>query len=212
MTINKIKDFLNNLFESINYKIKDSVIFNTLIEKYDHLEIHYQKWIKISALIIFILIILAFPFSIFISSIQSIHEFKNKKYLTLKLIQSESQNISNQEFFELELDKEISKITNHLDSTQIYPLNSRPVLSPKLRSLKYSGKKIEIHGINIKEVIEIGQKLNSISPSVKLIQFTIKELEDKSNYFKANYTLIHFHTPNPSQPIIKPLIRPKKSA
>ena len=209
MNFDPIKDFLNNLVEKIGSKIKDSALFNTLLEKYEHLDRVHQQWIKNLTLSLLGLFVLALPFSIFISSTQTIKDFKNKKELVLKLVKLEPSSPLSGTLTPMELDQKLSSITDETapDEISISPFSGVINLPKELANLRHTSKKIEIKGVNIQKVVTFGQKLETLSPSVRVVRLHIEEMKENNNYFKASYTLVHFHPPSSK---IKPIKKRRK--
>ncbi len=202
-----IKNLLKNIFEMVYDKIKDSALYNTLLEKYENLELPVQRGIKYSTAAVGILLIISLPLSVLKNSLDATKEFKEKKQLIFDLIKNESSQFVIQGLSPSEFDKQISFIINRLSLSADHKVQmssyyfSKKLLPIHLRFLNYSGKQVKISGINIEEVIDIGQLLSNIDPSVKLVHLKITELKDQGNYFSATYSLLHFHEPNVKTPI-----------
>ena len=202
-----IKNLLKNIFELVYDKIKDSTVYNTLLEKYDHLDMNVQKGIKYSASTLGLLLVASLPLSVLKNSLSATNEFKAKKQLIFNLIKSESSQFVMQGLNPSEFDRKISQIIDRQSSsatqkTQVSSYYFSKKLLPKnLRTLNYSGKQIKISGINIEEVMDIGQQLSRINPSVKVVHLKITELKDRRNYFSAVYSVLHFHAPQAKPPI-----------
>ena len=202
-----IKNLLKNIFEMVYDKIKDSAIYNTLLEKYDNLDLPVQKGIKYSAIALGVLLVFSFPLSILKNSLDATKEFKEQKQLIFDLIKSESSQFTVQGLSTSEFDQKVSYITERLNLSSDYKVQtssyyfSKKLLPKNLKTLNYTGKQIKISGINIEEVIDIGQLLSNIDPSVKLVHLKITEIKGQGNYFSATYSILHFQEPNPSTPI-----------
>lgn len=202
-----IKNLLKNIFEIVYDKVKDSALYNTLLEKYDNLELPVQRGIKYSFLALGILLVVSLPLSILKNSLDATKEFTEKKQLIFDLIKSESNQFVVQGLRPSELDQKISYLTERLNLSADNKVQissyyfSKQLLPRNLRKLNYTGKQIKITGINIEEVIDIGQLLNNIDPSVKLVHLKITEIKGQDNYFSATYSILHFQEPNSPTPI-----------
>jgi len=197
-----IKNLLKNIFEMVYDKFKDSALYNTLLEKYDNLELPVQRGIKYSFLALGVLLAVSLPLSILKNSLDSTKEFKEKKQLIFDLIKSESNQLVVQGLKPSELDQKISYITEKLNLSADQKLQissyyfSKQLLPKHLRALNYTGKQIKITGINIEEVMNIGQLLNDIDSSVKVVHLKITEIKDQDHYFSAIYSILHFQEPD----------------
>ena len=202
-----IKNLLKNIFETLYDKIKDSSFYNTLLEKYDNLDLSVQRGIKYSVAALGVLLVISVPLSILKNSLDATKEFKEKKQLIFDLIKSESSQFVVQGLRSSEFDQKVSYITERLNLSADHKVQissyyfSKQLLPKNLRTLSYTGKQIKISGINIEEVIDIGQLLNNIDPSVKLVHLKITEIKGQDNYFSATYSVLHFQEPNSSTPI-----------
>ena len=213
MNLKSYRNVLKSYFESIYYKVKESSIYNICLEKYENLDIHYQKWIQISTSSTLLLLILSIPISILFTSLKTTTEFKTKKNLVFDILKKDSP-VAFSEFSSSQLESRISVILSQFNSKQkeapkITPLSKSIQLEPSLKKLSYSGKNITIKNINIKEAIDIGSRLDQISPAVKLVQFKITESKTANNYFTATFSLVHFHAPKKPKKItpIRPSFR-----
>ena len=202
-----IKNLLKNIFELVYDKIKDSAFYNTLLEKYDNLDLPAQRGIKYCASAVGILLVVSLPFSILKNSLNAESEFKEKKQLVFDLIKSESSQFVIQGLSASEFDRKMSQIIDQLSLSADQEAEvssyyfSKKLLPANLRSLNYSGKQVKVSGINIEEVMDIGKLLSHIDPSVRLVHLKITELKDRKNYFSAVYSVLHFHEPHSSTPI-----------
>ena len=212
MNVESIKDFFKATSEAIYYKVKDSTLFNILLEKYDNLDIHHQKWIQRIFIMIRGLLFLSIPSGCWMASLNYEKEFKTKKTLVYQMLQNSSKSSSHQATFK-DMESQISVILSSLSEEQpvkITRIMRFAHLPTSLKDLKYVGKKIKIDGLNIEEAIQIGQKFNYISPSVKLLHFKATEMKEKENYFTATYSVIQFTPPSTSSPRITPLSKKRK--
>ncbi len=197
-----IKNLLKNIFETAYDKIKDSSLYNTLLEKYENLDLPVQKGIHYSLSAAGILLAASLPLSVLNNSLNATKEFKEKKQLIFDLIKNESSQFVVRGLSPSEFDEQISLILNRfsLSSDRKTQMSSyyfsKKLLPARFRSLNYSGKQIKISGVNIEEIMEIGLLLSNIDPSVKLVHLKIVELKNQNNYFSASYSLLHFHEPH----------------
>ncbi len=197
-----IKNFLKRAYEILYYKIEDSVFYNILVEKYENLDLHYQKWIHKGFLIFGGLMIILIPLSFFFASIQKTEEFQFKKTLVNQMIQTPSSVREISPLNAVQWNEKINQVISQLSlsndqNVKISP--HRPSLSqiPKsLKDLTHIGKKIQIEGLNIQEVVDIGYALDQMDSSVKLIQLQVQQTPLLTHYFKATYFVFLFFNPD----------------
>ena len=194
-----IKFFFKQIFEILYHKIKDSVFYNTLVEKHENLDLQQQKWIKQGLLTTLFIIVTLIPASFVWSSIQKSNEFKTKHNLVNRMLQTSTSSQSNSSLSAPQWNEKINQLTQELSSERnirITPYTpSASQIPSAVRELTYVGKKIQIENSNIQEVVDIGYALNQMDSSVKLIQLKVEKNSLEDHYFKATYFLFLFFNP-----------------
>ena len=196
-----IKDIIKQVLESLYYKIKDSTVYNTLLEKYENLDQHHQRWIKKGVFAFIGLALATFFLTVFFSSIQKTEEFKIKKNLVNQMIQNPvSVGIKNS-LTAIAWNEKINRWIDELSlsseqSVKVSPYHpSQTQILEEFKDLTHIGKKIQIEGLNIQEVVDIGYTLDQMDSSVKLIRLQIEQTPFLSRYFKATYFVFLFFNP-----------------
>ena len=198
MNLENYKNLLKSNLESLYDKVIESSLYNICLEKYENLDTSRQKWIQFSVFSGLLLLIFYIPASSFLTSFKTTKDFKTKKNLIFNLLQKDSQ-VTVSEMSSSQFDSHISSIISQFKTVQESPkITTLPrsiQLEPSLKKLKYSGKKITIKNINVKTALDIGLRLDQISPAVKLMKLTMVESKTEKNYFTAVFSLVHFQAP-----------------
>ena len=197
-----IKNFLKQISEFLYYKIKDSAFYNILIEKYENLDPYYQKWIKEGFIFLSGLLVTILIFSIFFSSAHKSEEFKVKKTLVNQMIQIPVSIGISAPITAIQWNEKINQLIDDLSLSddqivKIAPYRpSQSKIPQSLKSLTHIGKKIQIEGLNIQEIMDIGYALDQMDSSVKLTQLQIEQVSFITHYFKATYFVFLFFNPS----------------
>ena len=198
MNLENYKNLFKSNLDSLYEKVTESALYNICLEKYENLDTSRQKWIRFSLFSGCLLCIFYIPASSFLTSLKTARDFKTKKNLIFSLLQKDSQTAFSElspSQFESRISAIVSQFKTAQESPKITTLPRSIQLEPSLKKLKYSGKKITIKNINVKTVLDIGLRLDQISPSVKLMKLTMTESKTEKNYFTAVFSLVHFQAP-----------------
>ena len=215
MSLEHYKNLLKSSLESLYYKVTESSLYNICLEKYENLDTSRQKWIQFSLFSGFLLLILYMPASAFLTSLKTTKEFKTKKNLIFNLLQKDSQAAFS-ELSSSQFNSRVSSILSQFKAVQEPPnITALPrsiQLDSSLKKLKYSGKNITVKNIDVKTAMDIGLRLDQISPAVKLVKLTMTESKTEKNYFTTVFSLVHFQVPKALKKItpIRPSSRLKK--
>ena len=197
--MNAIKFFLKQIFEILYYKIKSSIFYNTLVEKYENLDLHHQKWISRGFFTTLIVVITFIPLSFIWGSIQKSNEFKEKYKLVSYMLQTPASSKSSPSMNATRWNERINQLIGGLSSEQnarITPYKpSRYQIPSAFKKLTHAGKKIQVEGLNIQEVVDIGYALDQMDSAVKLIEMKIEKSSLAEHYFKATYFVFLFFNP-----------------
>ncbi len=198
MDFNSFKDLFKNAYNaSVN-----NPAFYFIKEKYDHLNVFYRKTIQVLSLLVLIGILLYYPASRFYSSWKHIKNFNAKTQLVRELVNlSSARQTSISGAYTLKTDplrfieqkiptlfipkNQVTKITNWKDSEESKNL---PV------SATVKKVKLEMKDLNLKEVVQYGYQLEQLSDNIKLMNLSMKESEEKENYFNVFYILSFFNS------------------
>ena len=198
MSLEYYKNLLKSTLDSLYDKVTESAFYNICLEKYENLDTSRQKWVQFALFAGFLLFIFYIPASYFLSSLKTTNKIKTKKNLIFNLLQKDSQTAFS-EMSPSQLESRISAIVSQFKTAQEPPkITTLPrsiQLEPSLKKLKYSGKNITIKNINVKTALDIGLRLDQISPSVKLMKLTMIESKTEKNHFTAVFSLMHFQAP-----------------
>ena len=200
MDFNILKEALKNAYKitinnPVSYFIK---------EKYEHLNSFYKKIIHIFSLLVLISIVFYYPASRFYSSWKNIRNFDIKTKLIRELISLSSvkkNNISGNYTPDTDpirfIERKIPTLS--IPKNQIAKIKEAKTnqdLKDIPTSTKVKTVRLEMKELNLKEVIQYGHQLEQLSDNIKLIELSMKESQEKENYFHVSYILSFFSSTN----------------
>lgn len=201
--LDQIKDRLKMIWD----KTQESSTYQQAMEKYEDLPSTQQKMIRIGGSILLILFILSPPISSLLSSQEIIEEFERKREVTRELLQvvRDSSNAPNippaPDLFALQSRFQQDLQNDRLLPEQIHSIQSDSdsgKLIPKKLSL--GSLAVNLKNLNIRQIVEIGYRLSTVAPTIKMTDLELTASPDKEGYFNFNSKLVALKTPPPPPP------------
>ncbi|MCB0371119.1 MAG: hypothetical protein KDD45_17295 [Bdellovibrionales bacterium] len=202
---------------SLKDKVMESPTAQNIQDRYQNLNPSQQKLVLFLLNTIAVCTILYFPIDHYLSSNEFTQSYEEKRSLTKDLIRSHrtvnhlpdipiaqdantSKSIIENQLKEMNLLPEQIKYVNITSgSSKIIPLNK----------IQY-GVEIGLNKINIKQITNIGSKLQSIHPSLKLKDMLVTSNREDGRYQDVVFKLIALNIPKYAPPIPEP--EPKKNS
>ena len=177
------KNFENRLLESNS--------FNLFKERYQALNIFYQKLIKY-LFVFFVFSALAYlPFSYFFSSADYWGEFKEKQELSLKLLKMRKKiSFSAFRFSQEQLKSQIDRIVSRYSASDFTVKEKRSVL-PEAVSIDQIDFDIQVKHLNIKQTVKLGTELHNLSQA-HLSSITMEENKKFPKHYNTTYKVSAF--------------------
>ncbi len=219
MNFDDIKEKLVAEFANLQEKIKESSIYNQLSDKYDNLTPNLQKTVFYGSIAFVVLILLYIPFSYYSQSSTYESEFKERRQLIRDLLKV-SKDV--QEAPDLPMPPSAEALKTQIDSQlQIARLIPEQISSIEqvyekstliADSLISYITKVSLVQLNIRQILDVGSQLESLSPSVKMKDLFIEPNQKDPRYFNVTYKLVALKIPEPVIIAAEPEERPKKGA
>lgn len=207
MNFTDILDQIKDRFKEAWSKAQESSAYQQAMEKYEDLPSPQQKMIRIGGGILIILFILSPPVSSYLSSQEMIQEFERKREVTRELLQvvrdaSNSPNIPPApDLFSLQTRFQQELQADRLLPEQIYSIQSDSEsgkIIPKKLSL--GALSVNLKNLNLRQIIDIGYRLATVAPTIKMTELEMTASTDKPGYFHFNSKLVSLKTPPPPPP------------
>lgn len=217
MNFDDIKEKLITEFANLQEKIKESSIYNQLKDKYDNLTPNVQKSVFYGSIAFLTLIFLYIPYSYYSQSTSYEADFKARRQLIRDLLKV-SKDV--QEAPDLPMPPTADALKTQIDSQleiarlipeqiggveQVYEKSS--LIADSLISYI---TKVSLVQLNLRQILDIGSQLETLSPSVKMKDLFIEANQKDPRYFNVTYKLVALKIPEPV--IVAPEVeeKPKK--
>lgn len=220
MAFEGLAENLKNSFINIKDKILESSLAQKLQEKYQNLNPNQQKIVFQLFNVITISFILYFPLEHFISSNEFTLEFESKRSLTKNLIKSHRE-VNHLPDIPVPQTSENVKATvenyikdMHFAPEQIKYINVTTASSKLIPDKKILfGIEVAVSKLNIKQITNLGSKLQSIHPALKLKDMLLNANREDGRYQDGIFKLVALNIPQytPPPPEPEPVKKSKKS-
>lgn len=207
MNLDDLKDNLKSQLGQTWSRIEDSSTYNQLKDRFENLTPQRQKLTLMGIGVLLAFLILMIPFSYYSDSSQSVSDFEDKRNLIRELLKA-SREASEAPDLPPAPPAEMLRgtIEGQLKAANLLPEQMRGVqvasadtgLVP--RALLESGIMVSLAKLNLRQIVDIGYSLQSISPSVKMNDVNITANAEDSKYFDAEFHLVSLAVPQMAPP------------
>jgi hypothetical protein len=217
MNFEDLKDQLITELKSSWERFQESSLYHKLRNTYENLNPRQQK-LSIAGLALFIILtMLWFPFSSLHSSQDFLYEYTEKRETirTLFQVQREVAETANLPA-STPADSFKSQIEAKLQELRLIPsqIKSIEAASPnsQLISAQFSegGLNINLSQLNIRQVVEIGSYLQSLSPTLKMVDLLMNTFPQDERYYDVSYHLVALKIPQYEPPPPPEIEKPSK--
>lgn len=210
MAFEDLKDQLKDQLAELRSKIEESPAFNTLRERYETLSPNAQFGVKAGFAVAVLLIMIWFPYSYFSTASDNVSIFEDKRTLIRKLLRAsrsatEGGSVDNPPA----VGQLIENIRADLGSFSLLPeqIGDVSTLAPDALGGRYAPKEIDQEGIgvnlkklNLKQVVEIGHRLQNSAPGVRLVGMEVRAGSPDPHYFDVLFKMARFSLPMAPEP------------
>lgn len=206
MNFDDIKDQLREQVNALWSKIQESSLYNNLREQYDSLPQIAQKLIMFFAGFIAVFIVLSIPYSYIDSAGVMIEEYDEHRTLLRDLLRI---GRVAREPSPLPADMEPTELTQQVERkiaemalipeqiVGIQPLGDMPAGNLAPRVLRQSGVSLTVKKLNLNQIIDLGYRLQNISPAVKISGVDISANREDNHYYDMMMKVVSFSLPAP---------------
>jgi hypothetical protein len=202
MNLNELKErFQSELKVSIE-KLQESNLYIQLKEKYDDLTPSMQKVVLWGSAAFFLYAFVSIPGDKYSNSQILVEEFESRRDLIRQMMKVHREASSS---FDIPVAPDIqslkSRIERDLRNARLLPdqiLSVEPVLANSRlvpENLLSGQLDVKLTKLNIRQVVDLGFQIQSISPSVKLKDLSITAHPELKDYFDVSYSIITLSVP-----------------
>ncbi len=211
MAFEEIVENLKSSGNLLKEKITESSLFQSMQERYQNLNPLQQKLSLAGISLFFFFVILYFPLDHYLLSNENTEQFEAKRLLTKNLIKSHRE-VNNLSDFPVPQSSENMKslIQGYLKEMNFLPeqikylnvTSGSSTLIP-LHKIQY-GLELSLSKINVRQITNLGSKLQSIHPALKLKDLLITTNREDGRYQDGTFRLIALNIPKYIQPLPEP--------
>lgn len=202
-----IKEQVTNATANAWEQFQESSLYQQGKDRFENLTPSMQKLAVISAVAFIFLIFMSFPWSFFSTASESISEFEGKRTLIRDLLKvSREANDTPDIPVPPAIDSLKSNIESTLQAQQLLPdqilaVQTISETSPLIPTHLAQGMlKISLAKLNLRQILDIGHKIQSISPSVKVKDLAIEANAKMPKYFDVTFKVVDLNVPDVAPP------------
>lgn len=193
-------------------RIQDSSTYINLKERFDNLTPTGQKLCMAGAALFAVVLILYTPLSYLGTSSDNIDSFISKRELTRKLFKVsragttplDSANASEiKDRVDNEL-KEVGLTSAQIAGVQTMSANDLKQITFAGPPIRQEGVQVKLNKLNLKQIIDIGYRLQNIHPAAKLAALNITANAADKHYYDVTMEIATFAVPMSAPPVDKP--------
>ena len=206
--IKELKKPLLEIWKNLENKILESNKYNALKEKYQSLNLLYQKLIKYSVIGCLLALLLYIPLFYFVSGTSGWLEFKTKQELSWELLKVRRQKAKLSSGFtsDSQIKRSIEQVVKKYFSEDF---NLQQQKSKKADFIDKKQFLLKIPYLNIKQAIQLGTELHDLK-FVRLDSIQFSESPQYPKHYEMEYELSTFVLVQTQRPVIKDRQKRKK--
>lgn len=218
--IDELTEQIKTQLQALWERIRESEAYNQLNDKYQSLTPSGQKSAQIVAAAVIALVVLYYPLTQLQISSELLSQFEDKRTLIRDLFKTYRESSAGTQMPPAPSPSElISTVQNSLQNAKLVP---EQILSVEMSSaegrlipenLHQGVVEVKLSKLNLRQVVDIGLQLTSISSSVKVKDMLIQANAEIAGYFDVNYKLYALKIPElMTEPAPEPVSTRKKKS
>lgn len=203
--VDDIKEQLKASWQNIWQKIQETQAYVQLQDRYQTLSPSSQKLTRLAGVLVFILILVFYPMSLFFTSQDSITSFEEKRNLIRDLFKTYREASAQPNIpIPPSIDSLKSSINGILTTADLTDEQKGGVIEGAIegklipQNLVSHVLQISLSKLNIRQIVDIGVNIVGISESVKMKDMTITAHPTDTRYFDVVYKLYSLNVPEPT--------------
>jgi len=182
-------------------KIQETSLYQKLKERYESLPSSLQKTVLAAGLIALAALLMMIPLSTYWAGNETISSFEEKRGLIQDLFKVSTEGQVSLpvdppppiESLKSQIEMQLNKAQLTPDQQKGVSLDSVPSVFPK--DLATGALSISLAKLNLRQIVDIGYQIQSISSGTKMVDLIIQANAQDSRYFDVIYRLITLNVP-----------------
>lgn len=205
MNFDSLKDQLRDQWNELLGKIQENSTYQTLKEKFDGLSLNAQRGILIGVAVLAVLFVLSFPYAYISSANENLATFEENRGLIRELfaasrLKNERSPLPAGLSFDVLKTQASSILTEsrlmpeQIGDIQLLPGKPAGDLAPAV--VEQTGASIALKNLTVRQVVEIGHKLQSLSQGVRIMSLDVVRSAKRTHYYDVVYKVVSFSLPS----------------
>lgn len=226
MAFEDLRENLKNQFVQLGERITNSRIYGVLNERYENLNSTQQRLAKIISFLLLIGVFVYFPMDYFLISFENESSFESKRKTIKDIIKSEREITAlpdiprplSAESVKANVDSQLKEMNLLPEQIKIVNINYQPTPGLIPQNKMQYGIDITVNKINLKQLTNLGSKLQIIHPAIKVKDLIVTLNREDARYLNADFHLVALNIPEykapeppPPEPKKKGSKRPTKA-
>ena len=217
--LESLKEQGKSLFEKTSERIRESSTFVQLQDRYESLTPSGQKIAGATSIFIVLFMLLFIPMSNLFSSYNTLALFEEKRTLIRELFRTYREASSTAQNVPIPPPLESLKMAVEaiITRAELNPEQNQGVVDGAIegrlipQNLISNVLFVKLGKLNLKQIVDIGASITTISDSIKMKDIAIVANQQDSRYYDVTYKLYTLKVPEPTpEPLPEP--EPKKNA
>jgi hypothetical protein len=210
MAFEDLREILKNQFVQLGERITNSQVYIVLSERYENLNTIQQRLAKIISFIVLLGLFVYFPMDYFLISFENETAFEEKRKSIKDIIKSEREITAlpdiprplPAEAFKSSVESQLKEMNLLPEQIKQVNVNFQPTGGMIPQNKMQYGIDITVNKINLKQLTNLGSKLQIIHPAVKIKDLIVTLNRDDARYLDADFHLVALNIPeyNPPEP------------
>lgn len=217
MAFEDLRENLKNQLVQIGERISNSRLYILVSERYENLNSTQQRLAKIISFILLLGLFIYFPVDYFLISFENESAFEGKRKSIKDIIKSEREITAlpdiprplPAEAFKASVESQLKEMNLLPEQIKQVNVNFQPTAGMIPQNKMQYGIDITVNKINLKQLTNLGSKLQIIHPAVKVKDLIVTLNREDARYLNADFHLVALNIPEykPPEP---PPPEPKK--
>ncbi|NQZ02556.1 MAG: hypothetical protein HRT45_17995 [Bdellovibrionales bacterium] len=211
-SLDDLLDQIGDAFGQLWSRIEESSAYNTLRENFEALPGSTQAIVKIGSIVLVVAVLFFLPISGILGSSSYIAEYEEKKGIIEGLIEAEQNKQKGSPLPPGMTTQSIQQRVRSVVQSERLIEGQGPKMSPlgedaagnlAPKAVKQASVNVNFFGLNLKQTMKIGAKLEALDASIKMIGMKIQPSKEFDEYYDASFQLVSFSLPE-LEPVATP--------
>lgn len=203
MAFEDLRENLKNQFVQLGERITNSRLYGVLSERYENLNSNQQRLVKIVSFLFAVGLFVYFPMDYFMVSFENETAFEERRKTIKDIVKSEREVSALPDIPRpLPAESVKSNIESQLKEMNLLPeqikqvnVNYQPSAGLIPQNKMQYGIDVTVNKINLKQLTNLGSKLQIIHPAVKVKDLIVTLNREDARYLNADFRLVALNIP-----------------